>query len=38
MQKACEASHRDVFDYLPVTFVIDFSTEKQVVDQNYDKF
>lgn len=38
MHKACESSHRDVFDYLPITFVIDFSTDKQIVDQNYDKF
>lgn len=26
MRKACEALHQDVFDYLPLTYVIDFST------------
>lgn len=38
MLKGCESSHRDVFDYLPITFVIDFSADKTTVDQNYEKF
>lgn len=32
MHRACESSHKDVFDYLPITFVIDFSPDKQIVD------
>ena len=38
MLKGCESSHKDVFDYLPITFVIDFSADKTTVDQNYEKF
>jgi hypothetical protein len=37
MLKASETSHRDVFDVLPITFVIDYS-DKTLFDMAMDKF
>jgi hypothetical protein len=37
IQKTCEQSHKDVFDHLPLTFVLD-NTDKSQFESHLDKF
>lgn len=37
LQKSCENTHKDVFDLLPITFVIDYS-DRHAFEQIYDRF
>jgi len=38
LQKTCEQSHKDVFDFLPITFVIDYSDQSSRTETILDKF